>query len=129
MGPNEGNKLRGLIGVRLDTGVTLDSTLLELEMVSVKQDERGRWLEVDTREQWHYLDRSIGTGEQVGEDSRDEYEMRYIFRKNDGRWLVDKIKFRTPPKVGRKKLLWAPGTTHPNGGMVMSNSDGGTNTP
>ena len=34
-GPNEGKKLTGLIGVRLDLGLTLDSQLLAIEVVDV----------------------------------------------------------------------------------------------
>ncbi len=128
VGPNEGRKLTGLIGVRRDMGVTLDSKLLELEMVSVGQDEENKWLEVQTKEKWYYLDRRIGTGEQVGGDSTDEYEMVYQFIWDSERWLVDKIKFAKPPRVGRKHPLWAPGMTHPNGGMVPQ-PDGEANKP
>lgn len=129
VGPNERRKLAGLIGVRQDMGITLDSELLLLEMVSVKQHEESKWLEVRTREKWRYLDRKIGTGEQVGEESDDEYEMIYVFINDDGRWLVDKIKFAVPPKVGRPKPLWSSEPTYPNGGMVLPHSGGQTNKP
>ncbi len=128
-GPEERRKLTGLIGVRQDMGVTLDSRLLQLEMVTVDQDDDGQWLEVRTREKWHYLDRKIGTGEQVGEDSTDTYEMIYQFARDRDRWVVDKIKFAAPPEVGRKKPLWAEGMTHPNGGMIPPQSGMETNRP
>jgi len=105
VGPDEGKKLTGLIGVRLDMGLTMDSKLLELEMVSVKQEDD--YLRVRTKEKWYYRDLKIGTGEQVGEESYDSYEMVYSFTRDDDRWLVDRIKFAQPPVVGRKTPLWA----------------------
>jgi hypothetical protein len=103
-GPNEGKKLTGLIGVRLDLGLTLDSQLLAIEVVDVirTRDE----MRVRTREEWRYCDRKIGTGDQVGEASRDHYEMLYVFRNINKAWLVDEIQFITPPKVGRKTMTW-----------------------
>ncbi len=112
VGPDEGKKLTGLIGVRLDMGITMDSKLLELEMLSVEQADNS--MQVRTKEKWHYRDLKIGTGEQVGEESYDSYKMIYFFTKNDDRWLVDKIKFAVPPEVGRKTQTWAadPMTMH-----------------
>jgi hypothetical protein len=104
VGPNEGRKLTGLIGVRTDLGITLDSRLLSLLVthVDVVADE----MRVHTKERWHYRDLRIGTGQQVGEESLDAYEMLYIFKRIDKAWLVDEIKFASPPQVGRKKTPW-----------------------
>ncbi len=107
VGPNEGKKLTGLIGVRFDMGLTLDSHLLALEVTGVEQSEQE--LRVRTRERWRYRDLKIGSGEPVGEESLDSYEMAYIFKKIDGAWQVDEIRFTAPPKVGRKTAPW--GTT------------------
>jgi hypothetical protein len=104
VGPNEGKKLTGLIGVRFDMGLTLDSHLLALEVTGVEQTEET--LRVRTRERWRYRDLKIGTGEPVGEESLDSYEMAYIFKKIDGAWMVDEIRFTAPPKVGRKTSPW-----------------------
>jgi hypothetical protein len=104
VGPNEGKKLTGLIGVRLDMGMTLDAELLSLEVTGVEQHEHT--LQVQTRERWRYRDRKIGTGEQIGEESLDYYEMLYIFKKINKAWMVDKIKFTAPPRVGRKTTPW-----------------------
>lgn len=109
VGPKEGKRLTGLIGVRLDMGITLDAELLHLEVTGVEEcaGESGEELRVRTKERWHYRDRKIGTGEQVGEESYDSYEMLYLFAKIDGRWLVDEIRFTTPPEVGRKTTPWS----------------------
>ncbi len=107
VGPNEGKKLTGLIGVRFDMGLTLDSHLLALEVTGVEQSDVE--LRIRTRERWRYRDLKIGSGEPVGEESLDSYEMAYIFNKIDGAWLVDEIRFTAPPQVGRKTAPW--GTT------------------
>lgn len=109
VGPNtvDGRRLAGLIGVRLDTGISLDAELLALEVAGVNQDGDG--FRVRTREQWHYRDLKIGTGEQVGEESTDSYEMLYVFAEFDGRWMVAETSFSAPPQVGRKTTPWAAG--------------------
>ncbi len=107
VGPNEGKKLTGLIGVRFDMGLTLDSHLLALEVTGVEQTDRE--LRVRTRERWRYRDLKIRSGDPVGEESLDTYEMAYIFKRIDGAWLVDEIRFTAPPKIGRKTAPW--GTT------------------
>jgi len=104
VGPNEGKKLTGLIGVRLDMGLTLDSQLLSLEVTGVEKSRDE--LRVTTKEHWRYRDRKIGTGEQVGEESLDSYEMLYVFKKTGPTWLVDEIRFSSPPQVGRKQTPW-----------------------
>jgi hypothetical protein len=105
VGPAEGSKLTGLIGVRLDMGLTLDSQLLFLEVTGV-EPKKGE-LRVQTRERWRYCDRKIGTGERVGEESLDSYEMLYIFKRLNKEWVVDEIRFATPPQVGRRATTWA----------------------
>lgn len=113
VGPNEGRKLTGLIGVRLDLGLTLDSQLLALEVTRVERerDEMRVW----TKERWRYRDRKIGTGEQVGEESLDSYEMLYLFKRMDRVWLVDEIRFNAPPQVGRKRTPWIADRTQLHG--------------
>jgi hypothetical protein len=101
VGPKEGKKLTGLIGVRLDFGLTLDSHLLSLEVTGVEQSNSQ--MRVRTKERWRYRDLKVGTGEQVGEESLDSYEMLYIFTNINKAWLVDEIRFTTPPWVGRKQ--------------------------
>jgi len=108
VGPNEGKKLTGLIGVRLDMGLTLDSQLLALEVTGVEQVKNE--LCVWTKERWLYRDRKIGTGEQVGEESTDSYEMIYTFTNIGKAWMVDEIKFASPPQVGRTITPWATST-------------------
>lgn len=104
VGPNEGKKLTGLIGVRLDMGITLDSKLQSLEITGVKQAKNQ--LLVRTKERWRYRDLKIGTGAQVGQASQDAYEMTYCFTNVNQAWLVDEIKFATPPQVGRTNTPW-----------------------
>ena len=104
VGPNEGKKLTGLIGVRLDLGITLDSQLQSLEVTGVEQAKDS--LSVRTKERWSYRDLKIGTGAQVGEASQDAYGMIYYFTNVNKTWLVDEIKFATPPQVGRKETPW-----------------------
>ncbi|HZZ83282.1 MAG TPA: hypothetical protein VFE30_02000 [Anaeromyxobacteraceae bacterium] len=101
VGPKELKKLGGLIGVKLDLGFTLDAQLLDLKVLNVER--RGKEVLVNTDESWHYADRRVGTGEQIGQDSEDHYRMHYILRKPAGRWVVDEIEFASPPKIGRKE--------------------------
>jgi hypothetical protein len=108
VGPNESKKLTGLIGVRLDMGITLDSKLLTLEVQSVEQAKDG--LRVSTKERWSYRDLKIGTGEQVGEASVDSYEMLYHFKKMQKQWVMNEIQFTSAPQVGRKTTTWAADT-------------------
>jgi cytochrome c biogenesis protein ResB len=100
----EGRRLTGLIGVRLDLGVTLDSQLLSLE-VTASDRSRGEW-RVRTNERWRYRDVRIGTGEQVGEEARDAYAMEYVFKRSGGTWVMEEIRFTSPPQVGRTQPLW-----------------------
>ncbi|MEI8288514.1 MAG: cytochrome c biogenesis protein ResB [Verrucomicrobiota bacterium] len=117
VGPNEGKKLTGLIGVRLDMGLTLDSKLQSLEITSVEHAQNS--LRVCTKERWSYRDLKIGTGAQVGQASQDAYEMTYFFTNVNKAWLVDEIKFAAPPQVGRTNMPWVAdrailhGTTKP----------------
>ncbi len=104
VGPNEGKKLTGLIGVRFDMGLTLDSHLLALEVTGVEQTKE--FLRVRTRERWRYRDLKIGSGQPIGEESLDSYEMAYIFKNIEGAWKVDEIRFAAPPQVGRKTTPW-----------------------
>lgn len=108
VGPNEGRKLTGLIGVRLDGKLVLDAQMLSLEVKEVAMTNNE--MHVRTSEKWHYCDRNIDTGKQVGEASDDSYEMLYIFKKIDGKWLVDETRFIQPPQVSRKTLTWGPKT-------------------
>lgn len=101
-GPAEGKKLTALIGTKLDMGITLDAELLDFVVLGVQRTRDE--VVVSTEERWHYRDRRIGTGEQVGDDSRDSYRMRYLLRKNEDRWVVDEIRFAEPPQVGRKAM-------------------------
>ncbi|HLP77911.1 MAG TPA: hypothetical protein VK327_13445, partial [Candidatus Paceibacterota bacterium] len=104
VGPNEGRKLTGLIGVRLDLGITLDSQLLSLDVTGVEQAKNE--LRVHTKERWSYRDLKIGSGRQVGDASQDSYEMIYMFTNVNKAWLVDEIRFAAPPQVGRTNTPW-----------------------
>ena len=104
VGPNEGRKIAGLIGVRRDLGLTLDAQLLALEVTRVGREKDE--LKVTTRERWRYCDRRIGTGAQVGQASLDAYEMSYRFRRMNREWVVAEIRFASPPQVGRKQMPW-----------------------
>ncbi len=104
VGLNEGKKITGLIGVRLDLGLTLDSQLQSLEITGVEQAKAE--LRIHTKERWTYRNLKIGTGEPVGQSSQDAYEMTYFFTNANQTWLVDEIKFAAPPQVGRTNTPW-----------------------
>ena len=107
VGDEEGKKLLGLIGVRLDIGITLDSQLLELQVAHIERDaDRVR---LQTKEKWHYADRRIGSGEQVGEASDDSYELRYTLAQIDKKWVVEKVEMVGVPVVSRKIVPWSAG--------------------
>jgi hypothetical protein len=97
---NEARKLIGLIGVKRDVGVVLDAELLELAFLRVERRDGAAY--VDTRERWHYRDRAIGSGAQVGDESTDEYQVRYRLVRDRGALKVDQLEFVAEPKVGRK---------------------------
>ncbi len=99
VGEAQARKLVGLIGVKRDAGVTLDAQLLDLRVE--RAEERDGTIRVLTRERWHYADRRIGTGEQVGADSSDSYHLEYTLARKDGAWIVEQIAFVEPPQVGR----------------------------
>jgi hypothetical protein len=99
-GEEEGRKLTGLIGVKLDMDLYLDAQLTEFKVIGVSPDAQGAV--VATEERWHYADRRIGSGAQVGQDSRDHYFMRYFVRRREqGSWVVEKVEFAREPLVGR----------------------------
>lgn len=100
--PREVRKLAGLIGVKYDQGMALDSELLELRVLGIER--RDETVVVRTEERWHYRDRRIGTGTQVGQESTDHYKMRYLLRPVEGRWVVDAIEWAEPPQVGRTEV-------------------------
>jgi hypothetical protein len=92
-------RLLGLIGVKRDAGITLDAQVTEL--VFEGAERKGDDLFVTTRERWHYRDRKIGTGAQVGEESTDAYHLRYRFRREGGKLKLMETEFLDPPQVGR----------------------------
>lgn len=102
-GPTDGKRLTGLIGVKLDQGITLDAEMTAFAPLRVERPKDE--VLVFTEERWYYRDRRIGSGEQVGQDSTDHYFMRYHLRKLSGRWVVDHIAFEREPEVGRKEAL------------------------
>lgn len=105
VGPEEGKKLLGLIGVRRDMGINLDSRLVEFLVTGIERS--GEKVRVRTAEKWHYADRRIGTGEQVGEASDDVYDLAYTLARIDGRWVVEKVEMVSEPVVGRKTAPWS----------------------
>jgi hypothetical protein len=106
VGPKEGKKLAGLIGVRRDFGLTLDSHCLSLEVIGVERSKDV--MRVRTKERWRYRDLRIGTGKPVGEESLDSCEMLYIFTNVNRAWLVDETRVTKLPRVGPSQT---PGTT------------------
>jgi len=98
-GPRDARRVATLIGVKADVGLTLDARLLELRVVAVERPPGE--VRVRTEERWHYRDRRIGSGEQVGPDSTDRYALAYTLRRAEGRWVVDEVAFERPPEVGR----------------------------
>lgn len=109
---SDGKNITGLIGVRLDMGLTLDAHLLSLEITSVEQSKGN--IRVGTKERWQYRNFKIGTGEQVGEESVDSFEMIYVFKNLNKAWLVEEISFAAPPQIGRTPTIFAddPGALH-----------------
>jgi len=104
VGPREGKKLTGLIGVRHDFGLALDSHLLSLEVTGVQRTDNV--IRVCTKEQWRYRDLRLDSGAQLGDESFDSYEMLYLFTNINKAWLVDEIRFTKPPRVGRGQGAW-----------------------
>lgn len=103
-GLEEGKKLLGLIGVRLDQGLVLDARMLEFAPVAVERRDGAVF--VTARERWYWLERRIGTGQQVGLDSVDRYVVRYRLGREEGRWVVLGKDFVEPPQVGRPPAAW-----------------------
>ena len=102
VGADELRRVAAHVGVKLDQGITLDARLVEFRVEGVER--KGDEVVVRTEERWHYLDRRVGSGEQVGQDSRDHYRMRYFLRQADKRWVVDRTEFAEKPEVGRTQV-------------------------
>lgn len=101
----EGRRLTGLIGVRMDMGISLDASLLSLQIMDVQQ--KGGQLLVRAHERWSYRDRKMGTGAPVGQPSDDDYELEYRFQRQGRAWLVSETRFTAPPRVGRQATPWS----------------------
>lgn len=123
VGPNEGRKLSGLISARLEVGLALDAELLALEITATERNATD--LRVRTRERWHYRDRRLGSDAPVGEESFDEYAMLYVFTPRDRGWVVDEIRFTSPPQVGRKQTPWKPRPEEEPGIAANAHTTGG----
>jgi hypothetical protein len=121
-GIEEGKKLLGLIGVRLDQGRTLDAELLEFEPLGVSRE--GDAVLVRTRERWHWLERKIGTGQPLGLDSTDRYLMTYRLEKVDGAWVVAGTEFTEPPVIGRPWSNWDTSPRDLHGNPAKSGTTG-----
>jgi hypothetical protein len=100
VGEEQGRKLLGLIGVKMDTGIALEAKILELSFVKV--EGRGDEWTAETREQWAYRDVDLKTRQLVGEPSVDRYAVRYTFVRKDGKLILESVEFTEPPQVGRK---------------------------
>lgn len=104
VGDEEGKKLTGLIGVKTDMGINLDSALTQFRVTGIARPRNGD-VEVITEERWHYRDRRIGSGETVGQESDDHYFMRYTLTRRNDSWVVARVAFERPPTVGRTTAL------------------------
>ena len=101
-GPREAKKLLGLIGAKLDMGLTLDAELVELVPLRIERHRDGA--RVWTRERWRYADRRVGSGRPVGDASEDQYQMIYTVGFENGRWVVEEVRFAERPLVGRGRV-------------------------
>jgi hypothetical protein len=99
----EFKKVSALVGAKVDAGMTMDAVLLELTVEKVERGGGGRQPSVVTRERWSWRDLRIGTGEQIGPESRDSYHVRYQLVPFEKGWVVGKLEFVDPPQVGRKE--------------------------
>lgn len=124
VGPDapDGQRLTGLIGVRIDMGITLDARLESLEVIKIEQLKED--LRIRTREQWRYRDLNTSTGQQVGEASLDQYEMLYRFKLHKGAWLVEETSFAAPPQVGRKEVPWTVDAKEAHGMISPTSAEG-----
>jgi hypothetical protein len=115
-GPDLVKRVAALVGVRSGMGLSLDAQLLDFEVTSVLRTEDGGF--VRTKERWHYVDRKVGTGEQVGQESTDRYEVRYTVARQREGFMVLAAEFDAPPQVGRTEVpgKMAPGADHFGGG-------------
>lgn len=101
-GPAEASKVGATIGVKRDLGLTLDARLLELAVAGTSRE--GREVRVRTHERWWYQDLRLGSGERVGRDSSDTYELVYRLQRFETGWRVAAVDFAAPPRVGREVL-------------------------
>ena len=118
----DGQRLTGLIGVRMDMGITLDAHLESLEVTGVEQIKED--LRIRTKERWRYRDLKADTGVQVGEASVDHYEMLYHFQKLKGIWMLEETQFTAPPQVGRKAVPWSMEAREAHGMVTSSPKEG-----
>lgn len=100
VGDEEGKKLLGLIGVKTDMGINLDSQLADFRVLRVERPGKAS-VEVLTEERWTYQNRQIGSGRIAGLPSEDHYVMRYTLVPAGKVWVVSRVAFEKPPVVGR----------------------------
>jgi hypothetical protein len=95
----EVRRVTALVGIKRDSGLNLDSELLEVTFGKIERKKEE--ILVETQERWRYRDRQIGTGKVVGLPSEDFYSIRYSLLREKDKWRVDQISFITPPEIGR----------------------------
>lgn len=98
-GPKEDKRLSELIRARREFGLTLDSSLLSLEVTVAERSKES--MRVRTKERWRYRDLSIGTGKPLSQESIDAYEISYLFTNVNKVWLVDNIHVTKLPRIGQ----------------------------
>jgi len=103
-GPAEVRRIVGLIGVRADAGLRLDSELVWLEFRGVEWV--GSTVRIRTHEQWRYWDQRVGSGRRVAGPYTDTYDMEYQLVRADRDWRVEGIGFAARPQVGRTNSVW-----------------------
>lgn len=67
--------------------VRMDSTLKNIEFVKVTFPTSGE-AAVNTRETWDFAHLDIGTGKKVYEERGFVYEMEYLLKPAQGRWII-----------------------------------------
>jgi len=89
-GDKELRVIKVLVESKQYGGVVLESTLENLELVSVKESGKTGMI-VDTKERWRYFDRPLSPKRPPGPVFTGEMTMRYDCSNTSGKWKVMKV--------------------------------------
>lgn len=101
-GPEDLRKVFALIDINKQKGIYLDSRLQALEVQKVDRPSADT-ARVWTNEDWEYVYKSLKDNAPNQEMKREKYELVYFMTYRDGRWWVERVKWKRDYMEDREK--------------------------